>query len=192
VILAATPASTREYFPKMLNEVLGTNFKVITGYKSGGAVYVALENRETDGACGVGWDSLKADRPYWFTNKFAHVFLQLNPVEKAADLPNAPWIMDYVKKPADRQLVEAAMGTQAIVRSFAAPPDVPNDRIEILRKAFMETLKDPELLADAARTKSDIKARTGPEVEAFIKKWFSIPKDSMDKIRRIYFPAGFK
>lgn len=191
IILAASPATTREYYPKMINEVLGTNFKVITGYKSGGANYVALENREVDGACGIAWDSLKAERPYWLKDNFAHVFLQLNPGEKLADIPNVPWIMDYVK-PADRQLVEAAMGTQLMGKSFVAPPGVPNNRIEILRKAFIETLKDQALLAEAARTQSNIKARTGNEVEAFIKKWFSISKESADKIRRIYFPAGFK
>ena len=171
--------------------MLGANLKVITGYKSGGAIYVSLENGEAQGACGVGWDSLQADRPHWFKDKFASIFIQLNPMEKDPALPNVPWIMDYVKNPADRQLIEGGMGTQAIVRSFVAPPGVPDDRIEILRKAFMATMKDKEFLADAARTKSDIQPRTGAEIEAFIQKWFSLPKESVDKIRNIYFPAGF-
>ena len=191
LIIAATPGDTREYYPKLLNEVLHTNLKVITGYKSGGAIYVAVENREAEGCCGVGWDSLQADRPHWFKEKFVSIFLQLNPIEKVSELKNVPWITDYIKTPADRELIDAAMGTQAIVRSFVAPPGVPDDRLEILRKAFMETMKDPEFLADADRTKSAVKPRTGPEVEAFIKKWFSISKESVEKIRRIYFPSGF-
>lgn len=191
LILAATPGDTREYYPKFLNEVLHTNLKIITGYKSGGAIYVAVETRETEGCCGVGWDSLQVDRPHWFKDKFASIFLQLNPIEKVPELKNVPWIMDYIKTPSDRELIDAAMGTQAIVRSFVAPPGIPDDRLEILRKSFMETLKDPELLADAAKTKSIVKPRTGVEVEAFIKWWFSLPKESVEKIRRIYFPSGF-
>jgi hypothetical protein len=191
LILAASSGDSREYYPKILNEVLHTNLKIITGYKSGGAIFVAVESREAEGCCGVGWDTLQAERPNWIEDKFASIFLQLNPVEKVPELKNVPWIMDYIKTPADRELVDAAMGTQAIVRSFVAPPGVPDDRLEVLRKAFMETMKDPDLVADAARTKSPVKFRTGPEVEAFIKSWFSISKDSVEKIRRIYFPSGF-
>lgn len=191
LILAATPASTRSYFPLLMNEVLHTNFKVITGYKSGGAIYVAVENREVEGCCGVGWDSVQVDRPNWLKEKFASIFIQLNPIEKVPELPNVPWIMDYIKTPSDRELIDAAMGTQAIVRSFAAPPGIANDRLEILRKAFMDTLKDPGFLADAAKSNADIKPRTGAEVEAFIKRWFSLPKESIEKIRKIYFPSGF-
>jgi hypothetical protein len=174
-----------------MNEVLHTNFKVITGYKSGGAIYVAVENREVEGCCGVGWDSVQADRPHWLKDKFASIFIQLNPIEKVPELPDVPWIMDYIKNPADRELIDAAMGTQGIVRSFAAPPGIANDRLEILRKAFMDTLKDPAFLADAAKSKADIKPRSGAEVEAFIKRWFNLPKESIEKIRKIYFPSGF-
>jgi tripartite-type tricarboxylate transporter receptor subunit TctC len=190
-ILAATSGSTREYYPKLMAEVLGANFKIIPGYKSGGAIYVAIENGETDGMCGLGWDTLKADRPQWLKEKFVTIFMQLNPAGKVAELPNAPWIMDYVKTPADRQLIETGMGTQAIVRGFVAPPGVPPDRIEILKKAFADTMKDPEFLADAAKTNSDVSPHTGAEIQAFIKQWFSTPPELVQKIKRTYFPAGF-
>ena len=191
VILGATPASSREYYPKLVKDVVGANFKIITGYKSGGSIYVAVENGETDGACGIGWDSLKVERPQWVKGETASIFLQLNPVEKISDLPNVPWIMDYVKSPGDRQLIEAGMGTQAIVRSFVAPPGVPRDRLEILRKAFMEAIKDPELLAEAAKTKSDIHPHPGSKIEDMINRWFALPPESVKKIRDIYFPSGF-
>lgn len=191
LIIGATPASTREYYPKLIKEVLGVNFKLVTGYKSGGAVYVAVESGEVEGVCGLGWDSLQADRIHWIKDKFASIFLQLNPIEKVPELPNVPWIMDYVKNPSDRQFIEAAMGTQAIVRSFVAPAGVPPDRIEILRKAFTDTMKDAEFLADAAKTHSDVRPRSGPEVEAFIQRWFNLPRESVEKISKIYFPAGF-
>lgn len=191
VILGATPASTREYYPKIIKEVTGANFKIITGYKSGGSIYVALENGEIDGMCGIGWDSLKAERPQWIQDKFATIFLQLNPVEKIPDLPNVPWIMDYAKTPANRQLVEAAMGTQAIVRSFVAPAAVARERVEMLRGAFAATMKDPEFLADAAKSKTDIHSHPGSKVEELIKRWFNTPRDQVDKIRQIYFPSGF-
>ena len=99
--------------------------------------------------------------------------------------------MDYVKSSADRQLIDAAMGTQAIVRSFVAPPGVPRDRVEILRKAFMDTIKDPELVAEAAKTQSDIHSHPGSKVEEMIKRWYSIPPEQVQKIRQIYFPSGF-
>jgi hypothetical protein len=191
LILGATPSSTREYYPKVLKEVLGANFKIITGYKSGGAVYIPVENGEVEGMCGFGWDTLKADRPQWLKDKFVHIFLQLNPIERIPELPNVPWVMDYLKTPADRQLVDAAMGTQAIVRSFVAAPGVPRDRVEVLRKAFMDTIKDPEFVADAAKTQSDIHSHPGSKVEEMIKRWFSIPPDAVQKIRQIYFPSGF-
>lgn len=191
LILGATPRSTREYYPKLVKEVLGANFKIVTGYKSGGAIYVATENKEIDGFCGLGWDSLKADRPHWLEKNFIKIFLQLNPLGKVAELGDVPWIMDLVKDPRDRELVEAAMGTQGIVRSFVAPPGVAADRLAILRKAFMDTLRDPEFLGDAARTKTEIRPRTGAEVEGLIRRWFSLPPQMIARIREIYFPAGF-
>lgn len=191
LILGATPRSTREYYPKLVKEVLGANFKIVTGYKSGGAIYVAAENKEVDGFCGLGWDSLKADRPDWVEKKFVKIFLQLNPLGKVPELADVPWIMDLVKDAKDRELVEAAMGTQGIVRSFAASPGVPSDRVQILRKAFMDTIKDRELLADAARTKTEMRPRTGAELEGLIKRWFTLPPDKLAKIRAIYFPGGF-
>jgi tripartite-type tricarboxylate transporter receptor subunit TctC len=191
LIIGATPSSTREYYPKLMAEVLGANFKIITGYKSGGAIYVAIENGEVEGMCGLGWDSLQADRPHWLKEKFVTIFLQLDPAEKVPGLPNVPWIMDFVKTPTGRQLIETGMGTQSIVRAFVAPAGVAPDRIEILRKAFAVTMKDPEFLADAARTNSDVSPQTGAEIEARIKRWFSTPPELVEKIRKIYFPAGF-
>ena len=191
LILGATPASTREYYPKLIKEVTGASFNIITGYKSGGSIFVALESGEIEGLCGLGWDSIKLEKPQWLKDKYVTIFLQLNPVEKIAELPKTPWIMDYVKAPAERQLIEAGMGTQAIVRSFVAPAGVPRERVELLRKAFMETMKDPELLAEAAKTNSDIHPHPGSRVEELIKRWFDLPTESVQKIRQIYFPSGF-
>lgn len=192
LILGATPRSTREYYPKLVKEVLGANFKIVTGYASGGAaIYVAVENREIDGLCGLGWDTLKADRLDWVEKKYVKIFLQLNPLEKISELPEVPWIMDLVKDPKDRELLEAGMGTQGIVRSFVASPGVPSDRVQVLRQAFMNTIKDKEFLADAAKTKTEMRPRSGAELEGLIRRWFALPADQVAKIRQIYFPGGF-
>ncbi|MFC1817297.1 hypothetical protein ACFL0M_15510 [Thermodesulfobacteriota bacterium] len=191
LIIGATVAYTREYYPKFLNKFLGTNLKIIKGYKSGGAIYVAIESREINGVCGISYATLQANHSDWLKDKFVSIFIQINPIEKIPELPNVPWIMDYEKNPSDRQVVEAGMGSQAIVRSFVTPPGVPKDRIEILRKVFTATMKERESLKDAARSNSNIKPRTATQLEAIIKRWFSLPKESVDKIRNIYLPAGF-
>lgn len=190
VMLGATPRSTREYYAKLVKEVLRANFKIVTGYP-GMAIYVAVENREVDGLCGLGWDVLKIARPEWIEKKFVNIFLQLNPLGKVPELGDVPWIMDLVKDPRDRELIDAAMGTQAIMRTFVAPPGVPADRMQILRKAFMDTMKDPEFLAEGAKSKTTFQPRAGAEVEGLIKRWLALPADRVAKIREIYFPAGF-
>ncbi len=191
LIVGATPGGTREYYPKLLKEVLGANLKIVTGYKSAGPFYAALESGEVEAACGFGWNVLKGERPHWIKEKIMRVFLQLNPAEKDSELPDVPWVMDYVKTPAQRQLIQAGMGTQIINRTFVAAPGIPADRARILRRAFMDTMKDPEFLADAARTKIDINPRTNSEIETLIKEWFSLPLESVEKLRKIFFPAGF-
>ena len=128
--------------PKIVNQFLGTKFKVIGGYAEGAGQTLALERGEVDGICGLSYSTLKASRPDWFRDGKLNIILQIG-LEKLKDLPNVPSAIDLVSDPDSRKVLELILIRQEMGRPFAVTPGTPPDRVTILRQAFAETLKDP-------------------------------------------------
>src|SRR5262247_3065458 len=136
-------AADTDQFPRIINGVLGTKMKIITGYPGGNDVNLALERGEVDGRCGWSWSSVKSTRKSWVTENKITILMQLS-LKKHPDLPDVPLITELAKNDEQRQILRLIFARQPLGRPYLAPPDVPADRVEALRAAFMATMKDKE------------------------------------------------
>ena len=149
LIVGGTGASAdTDQFPRILNGVLGTKMKIVTGYPGGNEVGLAMERGEVQGRCGWSWSSVKSTHQQWIDDKKFNILVQLA-LEKHPDLPDVPLVIDLAKTDEQRQILKLIFARQVMGRPFLAPPGVPTDRADALRKAFMDTMKDKEFLADA-------------------------------------------
>ena len=171
-------------FPKTLNAVLGTKFKIVTGYPGGNDVSLAIERGEVQGRCGWSWSSIVTTRMDWITSKKIVVLVQLS-LSKHPDLPNVPLIMDLAKTSEQRQIFKLIFARQVMGRPFAAPPGLPADRLAALRQAFNETMKDKAFLADAAASKFEINPVDGEQIEALVKEIYQTPAEVTKKAAAI-------
>jgi hypothetical protein len=161
------PAADTDQFPKILNGVLGTRFKIVPGYPGGNDVNLAMERGEVQGRCGWSWSSVVATHMKWIEDKKFNVLVQLS-LSKHPDLPNIPLVMDFAKTDEQQQIFRLVFARQVMGRPFLAPPGVSQDRVTALRKAFMETLKDPDFLAEAKKAKLEINPVAGDDVQKLV------------------------
>jgi tripartite-type tricarboxylate transporter receptor subunit TctC len=173
-------AADTDQFPRILNGVLGTKFKIVTGYPGGNDVTLAMERGEVKGRCGWSWSSVLSTHKRWVEDKSITVLVQLS-LNKHPDLPDVPLVMDFAKTEDQQQMFKLIFARQVMGRPYLAPPDVPKDRAEALRKAFMDTMTDNEFLADAAKSQLEITPVDGAEVEKLVKELYQTPKPLADK-----------
>ncbi|HEY1362581.1 MAG TPA: hypothetical protein VGF60_10075, partial [Xanthobacteraceae bacterium] len=180
VIGGTGAAADTDQFPKILNGVLGTRFKLIAGYPGGNDVTMAMERGEVMGRCGWSWSSVLATHRRWIDDKSINILVQLG-LNKHPDLPDVPLATDFARSDEDRQLFKLIFARQVMGRPFLAPPMVPEDRVEALRQAFTDTMNDPEFLADAAKSQLEITPVTGALVEQLVKDIYGFPKAVADR-----------
>jgi tripartite-type tricarboxylate transporter receptor subunit TctC len=181
LIVGGTSSSAdTDQFPKVVNGVLGTKMRVITGYPGGNDVNLAMERGEVQGRCGWSWSSVKSTHQKWYDEKKFTVLMQLA-LEKHPDLPDVPLIVDLAKTDEQRLILKLIFARQVIGRPFLAPPNVPKERAEALRKAFMDTMKDPAFLADAEKAKMEITPVAGDQVEKLVTDIYATPKATAQK-----------
>jgi tripartite-type tricarboxylate transporter receptor subunit TctC len=181
LVVGGTGASAdTDQFPKIMNGVLGTRFKVVTGYPGGNEVGLAMERGEVQGRCGWSWSSVKATHQKWYDEKRFHVLVQLA-LEKHADLAGVPLIVDLAKNDEQRKILALIFARQVMGRPFLAPPGIPRERAETLRKAFMDTLQDKEFLSAAEKVQMEITPVSGEKVEKLVKDLYATPPDITKK-----------
>ena len=173
-------AADTDQFPKIVNGVLGTKMRVITGYPGGNDVGLAMERGEVKGRCGWSWSSVKSTHPAWLAEKKINVLVQLA-LAKHPDLPDVPLITDLAKTDEQRQVLKLIFARQVMGRPYLAPPALPKDRVDTLRKAFMDTMRDPEFLADAEKSQLEINPVSGDEIEKLVKEVYATPPEVVQK-----------
>ena len=179
--IGSTGAGDDTYqFPALVNAVLGTKFKIITGYPGGNDVSLALERGEVQGRCGWSWSSIKTTRLNWVRNNRIIVLVQMS-LSKHPDLPDVPLIMDLAKTDEQRQIFKMIFARQTMGRPYAAPPELPADRLAALRKAFMDTMTDKDFLDEAEQSKFEINPVSGQELEALVKEVYRTPPEVAKK-----------
>ncbi len=169
-------AADTDQFPRILNGVLGTKFKIVTGYPGGNDVTLAMERGEVKGRCGWSWSSVLATHKRWVDDKSINILVQLS-LDKHPDLPNVPLAMDFAKTDEQKRIFRLIFARQVMGRPFLAPPGVPKDRADALRAAFDATMKDPEFLADATKAQLEITPVSGADVEKLVRELYQTPKD---------------
>lgn len=175
LIVGGTGASAdTDQFPKIMNAVLGTRMRVITGYPGGNDIGLAMERGEVKGRCGWSWSSVKATHQHWLDEKKINVLIQLS-LEKHPDLPTVPLVVDLAKTDDDKKIMRLLFARQVMGRPFLAPPDLPPDRLAALRKAFMDTMRDKEFLADAERGKLEITPVSGEGIQKLVAEVYATP-----------------
>jgi tripartite-type tricarboxylate transporter receptor subunit TctC len=182
IVSGTTSAAAPSYYPRLLNTLLGTRFKVVEGYKSSLEALLALERGEVDGHCsGSSSATLRARMEPLVAAGKVKIVAQLGR-EKDPDYPDVPLILDLAATPADRQILELAFTQQVMAWPLVAPPGVPAERIKALRDAFDATMRDPEFLAEAARQKLIINPVSGEKISTLLDRVYAMPKDVLDRV----------
>ena len=188
MIVAGTGAgSDSDTYPIILNEVLNTKIKLITGYLGTKETIMAIETGEAHGRCSVAYSALKMARPDWLRDKKINVIMQFG-LEKSAELPDVPLVLDFVKNTEDRQLMELLMGTMAVARPFMAPPGVPEGRATALRRAFDKTMKDDGFLAEAKQLQLDVEPTAGEQAQKIVQAMYATPKAVVERAKKLLSP----
>jgi tripartite-type tricarboxylate transporter receptor subunit TctC len=185
VIGATGPGSTLVDYPVMTRNLLGAKLKIISGYKGSREVSLAIMQGELQGICGLAWSSAKLQYHDLFDpNGVVKVFAQED-VKEHRELAgkNIPLSIDFAKTPEQRQALELFYTQGIITRPFALPPGVPPTRVAAIRKAFIDTMRDPELQADAERQKTDAVPQTGEEVQQIVDKLYASSPEVIKKLK---------
>ncbi len=159
LVVGGSGPNDTEQVPALLNNLLGTKFKIVSGYPSSTAVTLAVERGEVQGICSS-YSSLSTRNAHWFKDKQINLLVQAA-LHKDAHLQNVPLALDLATNPDDKAVLELNDARLGVGRPFLAPPGVPADRVKALREAFIATAKDADFLADAKKQKHEIDLVTG-------------------------------
>ena len=177
VLLAASAdgGSTRD-MPAVENSLFGTKFRVVSGYPGSREINLAIEQGEVQGACGIGWSSIEAQNPDWLPSGKIRILAQeTNRGDPRLNAMGIPLTYSMAKTDEDREMLELVYSQEVFGRPFIPPPTTPDARVAALRKAFMETLADPAVLAEAKLQKLDIDPLAGDEVQKLVSKVYAFP-----------------
>lgn len=175
-IVGVSSGTTRD-MPMVLKNVLHAKLKMVAGYPGTKDITLAFERNEVQGICGFGYASLMSQYPDWVPSGKAKVILQES-LKGHPDLNKAgvPLGASFAKNDEDKQVLELVYSQGIFGRPFLVAPQVPADRVKILRTAFMATMQDPQLVADAQKMKLDLDAISGEEVQALVGKVYATPE----------------
>jgi tripartite-type tricarboxylate transporter receptor subunit TctC len=183
VFAANAPGAESDVYPTILNNLLGTHFKVVAGYPGVNDLTLALERGEADARCGWSWGAAKAAKPDWIRDKKIYIAVQFA-TAKHPELPDVPLVTDLARSEQVRAALDLILTQQVMGRPFAAPPGVPAERVAALRQAFVQTLKDRELLAEADKLALEINLVDGETLQAMVERMFKAPKDVVEAARK--------
>jgi len=169
-----------DQFPRILNGVLGTKMRIVSGYPGGNDVVLAMERGEVKGRCGWSWSSVKSTHHVWLDEKKMTVLAQLA-LEKHPDLPDVPLVTDLAKTEEQQQILKLIFARQVMGRPYLAPPGILADRADALRKAFMETMADPDFLAEAEKSQLEITPVDGAHIQKLVAEVYQTPPEVQKK-----------
>ncbi len=167
-------AADTDQFPRVLNGVLGTKMKIVSGYPGGNDVGLAMERGEVKGRCGWSWSSVKSTHPDWVRDKKINVLVQLA-LDRHPDLPDEPLVIELAKTDEQKQVLKLIFARQVMGRPYLAPPGIPQDRADALRKAFMDTMQDPDFIADAEKSQLEINPVPGETLQKLVAEIYQTP-----------------
>jgi hypothetical protein len=179
--------STTAGYPNSLNAILGTKIKVISGYAGSAEMNLAIERGELDGLASWCWTCAKSEKPDWISQNKLRVVLQLAPVgDPELNRKGIPTVLDYARTDEQKQMLNMVFASVAVSRPFAAPPDLPPGRLELLRNAFAKAATDPDMIADATGKGFEVKYVPARLIEDLLAKAYGAGGALTQKVRAAY------
>lgn len=185
MIVAGTgPATDPELLPRAMNNILGTKFKIVSGYKGQAQMVLAMQREEVQGSGNWSFSDIEKIYPHWITEQKIRILLQLGLTKGSHPaLRDVPLIMDVGRNDEQRSVFRVLMGMKAMGRPYFIAPGVPKDRADALRTAFMKTVRDPEFLAEASKTLGKIDPLSGPDMQKIVTDVYALPQEVIAKAR---------
>ena len=184
IVLGATGASsTSVIYPQVTNNMFGTRFKIISGYRGGGDINLAMERGEVQGRGSNAWASWKSINPEWLRDGKIVILFQIG-LKREPDLADVPLLAELAKDASRRRVLELLSGDVAIGRPIVAPPGLSVERIAMLRRAFDDTVRDPRFVADAAQRRMDLSPIGGAELQEIAASIASAPPDIVAQLKQ--------
>jgi tripartite-type tricarboxylate transporter receptor subunit TctC len=177
---ASDSGADSDVFPQALRNLFHLPLRIVTGYSGGAEMVLAMQRHEIDGRCGWSWTSLLSRNRSLYDSKQIDVPVQLT-LSRYEDLRDVPSIMDLATDAQQRAVLRLIISRQVMARPFAAPPDVPRERLRVLRDAFDTTMRDPEFLEEAKRLDLEVRPVTGAEIEALVNEVLASPPDIVSR-----------
>jgi tripartite-type tricarboxylate transporter receptor subunit TctC len=168
--IGATGASSPSVlYPQVSNNLLGTKFRIVSGYPSGGDINIAVERGEVDGRGSDSWASMKSTHPDWLRDHTVNILFQIG-TKREPDLPDVPLWSELGQSDEQHQILEILSGDVAVGRPILTAPDVPPERVRALRRAFDETVTDPLFIDAANKAHMDFNPIGGEELQAVVSR----------------------
>ncbi len=172
--LAGTgPGSIAETVPRLFNAIIGTKFRLVSGYPASTEGMLAMERGEVDGT-GSSWAAVSVSKQEWLREKKIRIILQTQP-ERHRDLPDAPSLTEFGNTPEDRQVTALYASGSGVGRSLLGPPGIPGDRLKVLRDAFNAMVKNPDFVADIKKLNVELDPLPGERVQELIVRTLNVP-----------------
>jgi tripartite-type tricarboxylate transporter receptor subunit TctC len=166
--------SQMETMPAMINKLFGTRIKVVSGYKGGNDVYLAMERGEVHGRCGGLKSSIKSTRPDWFPQKKVAVPVQIA-LERDPEFADSPALIEFTKDEKTRLILQLVLSPMDMDRPILLPPGTPPDKVAALRKAFSAAMKDPGLIAEAKKANIELEEIAGEKIQTILERAYAMP-----------------
>ena len=184
LIVGAPGGTAGVIYVTAMNGLIGTKFKLVTGYPGGNEVNLALERGEIDGRASNSWASWKSTRPDWVKDKKINVLVQVG-LQRAPDLADVPLLFELSSDPMERQVLTFLSADTAIARALVAAPDTPPERVAALRRAFDDTMRDPEFLAEADKALLDIVPMSGADAQKIADSIVNTPPEVVARAKML-------
>jgi tripartite-type tricarboxylate transporter receptor subunit TctC len=176
--------STVSIYPTVMNNVVGTKFKLIMGYKGSSEAQLAVERGEVEGHS-TSWTAVKVGHPEWRPEGKINIIVQFA-LKRHPELADVPLVGEFARNDDERQILRAVMNATEIGTAFFTTPGTPKDRVEALRRAFDDTMKDPDFLAEAKRTNLTIGPLTGEELQKLVAEVSGLSPAMLEKVKAAY------
>lgn len=170
-------------FPRVINSVLGTKFKLVSGYPGNAEMLLAVERGEVDGNAGTSWATLSGNKREWMTGRKVNLLVQLG-LSKHPELKDVPLVLDLATNPDDRKILELIVARQAMAYPIAAAPGIPEDRLAALRAGFDKMTKDSEFIAEAKKQGFEVDPMSGEEISKLVKSLYASSPALIERARK--------
>ena len=176
--------STVSIYPTVMNNMFGTRYKLIMGYKGSSEAMLALERGEVQGHS-TAWEALKTAHPSWKPDGDVTIPVQFA-LARHSELPEVPTAMEFARTPDEKRVLEAILNATEVGTAFFTTPGAPAERVTLLRRAFDATMQDPDFKADVEKMRVSLAPMKGEDLQTLVSKVSDLPADVTEMVRKVY------